>query len=161
VPLRTATAKFRGVGERIVDPTGETPWIYSHDRLIEPAEYRWDQLPAGMLTPYGDVREWLLEIDDRYPILACGDVIELAFDASALPALPAGWVRDWCLTTEGWVKDADMNQAVRETVTPLPFHGMSRYPYDEAEERHPHPEFVEKLTRPTRKLVERVPPSMR
>jgi len=109
----------------------------------------------GMVTKYGDVRALLAEIDDRYPILASGDVIELTFDASKLPLLPEGWVRDYCFTTEGWVKDADMNQAIRETVTPLPFHGMSAYPYDESRESYPHPDFVaEWLTRPTRRLVD-------
>lgn len=152
VPLRRAEHRFRGMGVRIEDPTGELPWRYSHDELVR--FHPWDQEPPGMLTPYGDVRPWLLEIDDRYPILASGDVVELAFDAADLPPLPEGWVRDWCFTTEGWVKDADLNQAVRERVGPLPFHGMSAYPYDETKERHPHPDFVERLTRPSRKLVD-------
>ena len=26
--------------------------------------------------------------------------------------MPEGWVRDWCVTTNGWVKDADMAQAL-------------------------------------------------
>ena len=97
---------------------------------------------------------WLQSIDDRYPVLASGDVVELEFDAGALPPLPEGWARDYCFTTEGWVKDADLNQAVREDVRPLPFHGMSAYPYDEAKEAHPHPDFVrEWFTRPARALV--------
>ncbi len=83
---------------------------------------------------------------------AAGDIVELAFDASGLPVLQKGWVRDYCLTTIGWVKDADMNQAVRETVGPLPFHGMSRYPYPNTES-HPHPDFVKEwFTRPSRPL---------
>jgi hypothetical protein len=155
VPLTRAEHRFRGIGERIVDPTGEGPWTYSHDRLIEACVY--DQMPAGMLTRYGDVAALLGRIDDRYPVLAAGDVIELTFDASALPPLREGWVRDYCFTTEGWVKDADMNQAVRERVRPLPFHAMSAYPYDETKEAHPHPDFVrEWFTRPARRLVDPV-----
>jgi len=153
IPLTVAEHRFRGVGERIEDPLGEAPWTYSHDDLVRFVPY--DQQPAGMLTRYGDVSSLLAEIDDRYPVLAAGDVVELSFDASALPPLPEGWVRDYCFTTEGWVKDADMNQAVRETVTPLPFHAMSKYPYDETKESHPHPDFVERwFTRPARKLVD-------
>jgi hypothetical protein len=153
LPLLRAEHKYRGVGRRVDDPTGEQPWRYSHDDLLDFVPY--DQMPVGMVTKYGDVRALLSEIDDKYPILAAGDVIELAFDASALPPLPEGWARDYCFTTEGWVKDADMNQAIRETVTPLPFHAMSRYPYDESKESHPHPDFVaEWLTRPTRRLVD-------
>jgi len=152
LPILTADHGFRGVGKRVVDPTGELPWRYSHDDLE--TFYRWDQMPAGMLTRYGDVRVLLAEIEDRYAVLASGDRILLEFDASGLPDLPDGWVRDYCFTTEGWVKDADMNQAVRESVRPLPFHDMSGYPYDEAEESHPHPEWVrEWFTRPARRLV--------
>ncbi len=151
--LLRADHRYRGVGRRIDDPGGEQPWRYSHDDLLSFVPY--DQMPMGFVTKYGDVRALLAEIDDRYPILASGDVVDLAFDAAALPPLPEGWTRDYCFTTEGWVKDADMNQAIRETVTPLPFHAMSRYPYDEAKESHPHPDFVaEWLTRPTRRLVD-------
>jgi hypothetical protein len=154
-PLRLIRAehKYRGVGRRVDDPEGEQPWRYSHDELLDFVPY--DQMPMGMVTRYGDVRPLLVYIDDQYPILASGDVVELSFDATGLPQLPAGWVRDYCFTTEGWVKDADMNQAIRETVTPLPFHGMSGYPYDESKESHPYPDFVtEWLTRPTRRLVD-------
>jgi len=92
------------------------------------------------------------ETDSRYPTIAAGDVVELTFDAGALPPLPEGWVRDWCVTTRGWVKDADMNQAVRETVGPLPFHGMSAYPYPDTE-KYPHAEFQAKwFTRPAREV---------
>ena len=28
----------------------------------------------------------------------------------------------------GWVKDGDMNTALGQTVSPLPFHGMKSYP---------------------------------
>jgi len=50
-------------------------------------------------------------------------------------------------------------EEVRVTDAPLlsaehSFHGMTRYPYDEAAERHPHPAWVEEwFTRPSRKLV--------
>jgi tetratricopeptide (TPR) repeat protein len=152
LPLLRAEHGFHGVGKRVEDPKGELPWRYSHDKLE--TFYRWDQMPSGMLTRYGDVRELLGAIDDRYPILASGDRIRLEFDAAALPPLPEGWVRDYCFTTEGWVKDADLNQAVRESVDPLPFRAMSGYPYDEAKESHPHPDWAKEWrTRPARRLV--------
>ncbi len=153
VPLTRATHGFRGVGRRIDDPSGEQPWRYSHDDLLRFVPY--GQLPAGKLTRYGDVLELLSKQDDRYPVLAAGDLVKLTFDASGLPALPEGWVRDWCFTTHGWVKDADMNQAVREGVAPLPFRAMSGYPYDESRERHPHPGWVAKwFTRDARPLTD-------
>ena len=33
----------------------------------------------------------------------------------------------------GWVKDGDLNTAFGNTVDPLPFHGMSCYPYGKNE----------------------------
>lgn len=154
--LRAAGHKYRGMGVRVVDPAGEQPWRYDHDRLVENAP--WDQLPAGMLTRYGEVKDLLAARDSRYPILASGDLVELAFEATALPPLPEGWVRDFAITTVGWVKDADMNQAIRESVEPLPFHGMSAYPYP-AEERYPFPDFVQEwFTRPSRRLADPAKP---
>jgi hypothetical protein len=50
--------------------------------------------------------------------------LRLAFDAGALPPLPAGWVRDWLLVSDGWDKDGDKNTVAGQTVDPLPFHGM-------------------------------------
>ncbi|MHC4956991.1 MAG: FG-GAP-like repeat-containing protein [Planctomycetota bacterium] len=151
LPLASAHHGWRGVGKRI--ERDGLPWTYSHDDLE--TFYKWDQMPMGMLTRYGDVKELLETIDDKYPVLASGDVVRLEFDAAGLPELPAGWVRDWCFTTEGWVKDADMNQAVRERVGPLPFHAMGpAYPYDESKLSHPHPEWVKEwFTRPARRLV--------
>jgi hypothetical protein len=61
--------------------------------------------------------------------MGSGDELRLAFDAAALPPLPAGWVRDLLVEVDGWAKDGDANTAFSQTVEPLPFHGMSRYPY--------------------------------
>ena len=44
--------------------------------------------------------------------------------------------RDFLLLVDGWAKDADANTAFSQSVLPLPFHGMSRYPYAEGE-RYP------------------------
>ena len=38
--------------------------------------------------------------------------------------------------SDGWTKDSDKNTVTGETVAPLPFHGMKRYPYG-ADERFP------------------------
>ena len=60
----------------------------------------------------------------------------------------------------GWAKDADANTAFSQTVEPLPFHGMSAYPY-RADEHFPedadHAAYQKKyLTRPALTLI---PPS--
>jgi hypothetical protein len=75
-------------------------------------------------------------VDDQYAIIAPGDEIRMLFDARKLPPLPAGWKRDFVLMSDGWTKDSDPNTVTGETVAPLPFHGMKRYPYG-PDERFP------------------------
>ena len=41
--------------------------------------------------------------------------------------------RDFLLKVDGWAKDADANTAFGQSVEPLPFHAMSRYPYPPSE----------------------------
>jgi len=54
-------------------------------------------------------------------------------DATALGRRPDNWQRDFLLFIDGWAKDADANTAFSQIVEPLPFHGMSQYPYREGE----------------------------
>ena len=49
--------------------------------------------------------------------------------ADGLPPVAPGWKRDYVLKVDGWAKDRDANTAFSQTVEPLPFHAMSRYPY--------------------------------
>jgi len=102
------------------------PQIFVHDDVEKTP--RWADM-AGMYTRFGDVRELLADVDDRYVVLKGGDAVRLEFDAKSLPPLPDGWVRDWLLVLDGWDKDADKNTVAGQTVEPLPFHGMddSRY----------------------------------
>lgn len=86
-----------------------------------------------------------------------GDELRLRFEAAKLPPLPQGWTRDFLLKVDGWAKDRDPNTAFSTTVEPLPFHGMSRYPYpisehfpdDEAHARYRR----EYNTRPALRLI--------
>ncbi len=96
-------------------------------------ESPWEPI-VGAYTRYGDVLPLVRAPDDMYVIMAPGDETTLSFDAGHVPALRPGWRRDFLLYTDAWLKDSDRNTAMGGTVTPLPFHGMSRYPYgrDEA-----------------------------
>ena len=78
----------------------------------------------------------MLGRDDHFVITRHGDEISLAFDARRLPDLGAGWVRDYLLYADGYGKDMDLNSLYPETLGPLPFHAMSRFPYPESE-RYP------------------------
>jgi len=79
----------------------------------------------GYYTRYGDVRELLSRVDDRYVIMNAGDEISLRFPA--LPEPPAGWVRDYVIAGDGWIKDGDYNSTYSKTVLPLPHHDRTEY----------------------------------
>jgi hypothetical protein len=105
------------------------------------------------------VRELLRDVDDRLVILGSGDELRLQFSAALAPP-PAGWTRDFLLKVDGWAKDRDPNTAFSTSVEPLPFHGMSRYPYpagehfpDDAEHRRYCREYN---TRPALRLIRRL-----
>ncbi len=46
---------------------------------------------------------------------------------------PKGWTRTFLLHADGYSKEMDVNSASPDVAAPLPYHGMSRYPYDERE----------------------------
>jgi hypothetical protein len=92
----------------------------------------WNPIP-GLYTRYGDVQPLLLHADDKMVIMGSGDELRLHFDSRHLPPLAPGWKRDYLLFVDGWAKDADANTAFSRSVTPLPFHAMSSYPYPAAE----------------------------
>jgi Tfp pilus assembly protein PilF len=79
----------------------------------------------GYYTRYGDVRELLAGIDDRYVIMNAGDEITLRF--AQQPPPPAGWVRDYVIAGDGWIKDGDYNSTFSRTVQPLPYHAKREY----------------------------------
>ena len=85
---------------------------------------RWRDL-VGYYTRFGDVRELLRDVDDRYVIMNAGDELQLAFPASAPP--PEGWRRDFVLIGDGWEKDGDYNTSFSKTVLPLPSHSHPEY----------------------------------
>jgi lipoprotein NlpI len=111
-------------------PDGRPPHLYDHDRL--------DSVPfsqlAGRLTRLGDVTELLRERDDRFVIFGPGDEVTVRFDGRYLPALPPGWTRSFVLRAWGYCKDCGPFTATGATIEPLPFHGMSTYPYGPTEQ---------------------------
>ncbi|MCD6334463.1 MAG: hypothetical protein J7M27_03950, partial [Candidatus Latescibacteria bacterium] len=79
------------------------------------------------------------EIDDRYVITRHGDQVAFEFEVASAPPLEEGWVRDFLFYSNGYGKDTTINSACSNTVEPLPFHAMSKYPYGE-DERYPYDE---------------------
>jgi len=85
---------------------------------------QWRDL-EGYYTRFGDVRELLRAVDDRYVIMNAGDEIRLRFPEAPPPA--RGMVRDFIVIGDGWVKDGDYNTSFSRTVLPLPTHRTGRY----------------------------------
>ncbi|SVC56190.1 uncharacterized protein METZ01_LOCUS309044, partial [marine metagenome] len=69
------------------------------------------------------------EPDNRFVIMNSGDEMTVKFSNSDILTLQKGWVRDYLLYSDGWLKDGDMNTARGQTVAPLPFHALEAYPY--------------------------------
>ena len=120
------------------DPRG-LPERFDWDRLADAP--RWNQHP-GLYTRYGECRELVDAVDDRFVILGSGDALTLRFaavdPATKQPLAPpaAGMRRDYLIYMDGWAKDRDPNTVQALEVEPLPFHGMSGYPYRD-DERFP------------------------
>lgn len=119
-----ARLRERGISYQYAAHPGG-PRIPDYDAIDPDAQWR-DQV--GDYTPLGDVTRSLAAVDDEYVIVGAGDEVQMWFDARAAPALPEGWVRDFVIHTDGWLKDGDLNSASGKTVGPLPWHGMPGYP---------------------------------
>jgi tetratricopeptide (TPR) repeat protein len=129
VPLATASLGFRGYPRQIDGATpGDLTYHYNEASVTGPFVRQ-----RGPYTHYGDVTSLLKAIDDRFVIFGSGEDIDLEFNASALPPLPAGWKRDYFFYANGYVKDMDYYEAMPFTVAAMPFHEMSGYPYNETE----------------------------
>ncbi len=126
---RHADLHFGGF-HRLYRPTPDGPHLYDYSQTSELP--LWATM-TGLATRYGEVTELLTSPDDRLAIFTGGDEVTIRFAADALPTLPHGWVRDFLFYSDGWEKDSDRNTLTGETVDPLPFHGMSAYPYPPAE----------------------------
>lgn len=88
----------------------------------------WNPTP-GRYTEYGDVSPLMTRSDDQFVIMGSGDELTLRYSARDFPPVPAGHRRSWILAVDGWAKDQDPNTAHSQSVEPLPFHAMPRYPY--------------------------------
>jgi hypothetical protein len=154
VPNVSAGLHFRGFSKATVHPQRKQPERFDYQTVSFTS--MWNPT-GGNYTRYGAVEGLLAEADDRMVIMGSGDELRLQFRAAGLPELPVGWKRDFLLLVDGWAKDADANTAYSQTVLPLPFHSMSRYPYPPAEHFPSDPVHAEYLrdylTRPALRLI--------
>jgi hypothetical protein len=117
-----AELRYRGFSET-TSPRAESPETPHYDRIATRSQ-RWRDL-VGYHTRFGDVRELLAGVDDRYVIMNAGDELRLRFPEQPAPA--GGWRRDFVLIGDGWEKDGDYNTGFSQTVLPLPSHDKPAY----------------------------------
>jgi hypothetical protein len=103
---------------------------------------------SGNFTKYGDVSELLSEADDKYVIGIQGDKISLKFPTSDIPDLQNGMKRSTFLFVACWFKDTPDNwgYGFEFTVDPLPFRGMSGFPYPSTESYPSTEEYIQYLS---------------
>lgn len=124
-----AQLSWRGFS-REVSPDGREPFGYDYNKVSFTSPWK---AMTGSYTRLGDVRELLIKTDDMFVIARPGDEISLSFDAHSLAPVPAGWTRTFLLYADGYSKEMDINSASPDEIYPLPFHGMSKYPYSAPE----------------------------
>ena len=152
----TATLRWRGFSaEQPSD--GQEPYTYDYDRVS--ATSPWKLLP-GRYTREGDVLPLLRGTDDMFVVSRPGDEIAISFDATALPPLPQGWTRTFLLYADGFSKEMNLHSSSPDTLLPLPFHGMTQYPYAAPEAYPSTPAHREYLERYNTRIVPRALPSL-
>lgn len=130
LPPSKAELYFRGFSA-LEDLPPDWPLTPDYDKVsVDPY---WTLIPGGWCTRYGDVSELVALRDEGLALINAGDALRLGFATNALPAKPAGFVRDFFLYADGWDKDSDFHVAAGTRVEPLPFHGMQDQRYGREE----------------------------
>ena len=115
----SAELRYRGI-LFMSQKDASSPEVPHYDKVTKGIQ-PWRDL-SGYYTRYGDVRELVAKVDDRYVIANAGDEIAFRFPAPADP--PAGWKRDFIWECDGWTRDGNPNTQFGTTVLPLPAHGI-------------------------------------
>lgn len=117
-----AELHYRGYSV-INQPNQSSPEVPDYNKLSGTSQH-WRDL-IGYYTRFGDVRDLLAQVDDRYVIMNSGDEMTFRFAAPQPPA--SGWLRDYIIIGDGWIKDGDYNSTFSKTVLPLPYHAKQEY----------------------------------
>jgi hypothetical protein len=139
----SADLHWRGFS-REMTPDGREPIGYDYDHVSTISPWK---MFVGRYTREGDVRDLVRSVDDMFVISRPGDEIVLSFDASALPPPASGWTRSFLFYAHGYSKEMNPRSASPDTVGPLPFRAMSKYPYGPDEhypDTQPYRDYFEK-----------------
>ena len=124
VRINPEVADLHYRGYSVIDKrNASSPEVPDYNQMLSSKQI-WRDL-IGYYSRFGDVRDLLEKVDDRYVIMNAGDEMSLRFQAQTPP--PAGWVRDYVFMGDGWIKDGDYNSTFSKTVLPLPYHRKQKY----------------------------------
>ena len=124
IRLEPEVADLHYRGYSVINRSNDSsPELPDYNHLLSSKQI-WRDL-IGYYTRFGDVRELLQRVDDRYVIMNAGDEMSFQFREQQRP--PAGWVRDFVIVGDGWIKDGDYNSTFSKTVLPLPYHAKNQY----------------------------------
>ncbi len=102
--------------------------VPTYEKILD--DGRW-KFFTGRFTRTGSVIPLLNATDDVFVISKTGDELILSF--AALPEPASGRKLTFLLYADGYSKEMDINSGSPDAVHPLPFKGMSKYPYDSSE----------------------------
>ena len=122
IELSSAELLWRGFS-RFTQADDTSPELPDYNQL-KATTPQWRDL-IGFYTRHGEVGELLKNIDGRIVIVNAGDELRLKF--AAVPPPPEGWIRDYIMVGDGWIKDGDLNSTFSKTVLPLPYRGLKDY----------------------------------
>jgi hypothetical protein len=154
LPLQSAALTWRGFSaER--RSGGVEPITYDYESVTRAMPWK---LMPGRYTREGDVQELLGTTDDMFVVSRPGDDIALSFAADAGPT--AGGRQTFLLFAHGYSKEMDINSASPDETAPLPFRGMTTYPYRAPEAYPSTPAHVEYLEKYNTRIVSRPLPAI-
>ena len=112
-------------------PINETfAYRYNYDQLNLDAPWG---THSGAYTRLGPVNDLVQKTDNHFVIMRHGDELSVEFSESLFPEVEKDSNRSFLLHAVGFGKDMDFHSANSLSVEPLPFHGMSSYPYPQTE----------------------------
>lgn len=114
-----------------IKPDGREPVLADYQQVAN--DGRW-KFFSGTFTRIGEVLPLITQADDVFVISKTGDELILTFDENDFPTPAWGMKRTFLLYGVGYSKEMDINSASPDTVFPLPFRTMTKYPYSEDEE---------------------------
>lgn len=122
IELSSAELAFHGFSA-VSKPNLSSPEVADYETIATTIQ-RWRSI-EGYYTRFGDIRELLMQPDDRYVLVTAGDEMRLRF--AELPPVRAGFKRDFVIVGDGWIKEGDYNNVFSKNVLPLPTRLSSDY----------------------------------